>query len=76
MRQHVFLLHSLFLRLAYPAVFGGVTLFTTQQFLASNGFSNEYFGWGGEDDDMLHRYYSYSCNYDYNVNPGNNRQPV
>jgi len=31
---------------------------TRQHFQAVNGFSNSFFGWGGEDDDMSNRYIS------------------
>jgi hypothetical protein len=35
--------------------FGGVTLFNTDDFKIINGYSNEYWGWGFEDDDILQR---------------------
>ena len=32
-----------------------VTAFTEESFKKINGYSNEYWGWGGEDDDISHR---------------------
>ncbi|XP_052283583.1 beta-1,4-galactosyltransferase 1-like [Dreissena polymorpha] len=39
-------------KLPYGDYVGGVLAMTTESFLKTNGFSNAYFGWGGEDDDM------------------------
>ena len=35
--------------------FGGATSMTPFQFEQVNGYSNQFWGWGGEDDDMGHR---------------------
>lgn len=34
---------------------GGVTLLSKKQMDDINGFSNEFWGWGGEDDDVFNR---------------------
>ena len=39
----------------YDSYFGGVSALTGDQFIAANGFSNIFFGWGGEDDDFANR---------------------
>lgn len=41
--------------LAYPTYFGGVVLFNKADFKKVNGYSNFYWGYGLEDDDMLYR---------------------
>ena len=41
--------------LPYDEYFGGVTLFNKYDFEVVNGYSNEYWGWGYEDDDLLNR---------------------
>lgn len=42
-------------RTIFDTYFGGVTMFTIEDFEAINGYSNEYWGWGFEDDDLLYR---------------------
>lgn len=44
----------------YKNCLGGVTLFPNHLFATVNGFSNEYWGWGAEDDDLKLRCDSYN----------------
>jgi hypothetical protein len=39
-------------KMFYYKLIGGVLNFKTSHFIRVNGYSNEYWGWGGEDDDM------------------------
>jgi len=42
-------------KIPYSQFFGGVVLFTKEDFLQVNGYSNEYWGYGVEDLDMMYR---------------------
>lgn len=42
-------------RTLFDQYFGGVTLFPTNLFESINGYSNKYWGWGYEDNDLLLR---------------------
>ncbi len=42
-------------RVIFDEYFGGITLFPMNVFEEINGYSNEYWGWGFEDDDLLYR---------------------
>lgn len=35
--------------------FGGITSFSEKQFRDINGFPNNFWGWGGEDDELYKR---------------------
>jgi len=43
--------------LGYDQYFGGVVLFTKEQAEKTNGYSNDYWDWGQEDDDLFWRCY-------------------
>jgi hypothetical protein len=43
--------------LGYDQYFGGVVLFTKEQAELTNGYSNDYWDWGQEDDDLFWRCY-------------------
>lgn len=45
--------------LPYLNLFGGVIAILTKQYQVVNGMSNEYYGWGGEDDDLYLRIEAY-----------------
>lgn len=47
--------HLISENLPFNSYFGGITLFPTDQFEKINGFSNIYWGWGFEDDDLRYR---------------------
>ena len=42
-------------KILYGTIFGGITAYTEDAFRKINGYSNEYWGWGGEDDDLYKR---------------------
>ncbi|XP_025837074.1 beta-1,4-N-acetylgalactosaminyltransferase bre-4 [Agrilus planipennis] len=42
-------------KLPYQFIFGGVGAISTKHFTQLNGFSNSFWGWGGEDDDFSNR---------------------
>lgn len=52
----------IFCRLPYNQYFGGVSSLSKEQYLKINGFPNNYWGWGGEDDDIYNRYiFCFTC---------------
>lgn len=40
---------------SHPLYYGGVNIFNKEDFIKINGYSNDFWGWGGEDDDLLNR---------------------
>ncbi len=53
-------------RLPYATYFGAISALTRQQVKLSNGYSNKFWGWGGEDDDLGKRWSmtkSFSCHF-------------
>ncbi|KAL8575362.1 hypothetical protein ACOMHN_048655 [Nucella lapillus] len=42
-------------KLPYSTIFGGVSALSCDSLFKANGYSNVYFGWGGEDDDLQRR---------------------
>ena len=47
----------------FDTYFGGMTLFPMEDFEKINGFSNLYWGWGFEDDDLRYRCDRHGINY-------------
>lgn len=48
--------------------FGGVTLFSLEAFVKCDGYSNEFWGWGSEDDEMYNNVRKYG--YEVDFRPG------
>jgi len=42
-------------KLPYPDYFGGVTILAHDHFIQANGFPNDFWGWGAEDDELRRR---------------------
>ena len=42
-------------KLPYKGIFGGAVALDPTLFVLLNGFSNQFWGWGGEDDEMRNR---------------------
>ena len=59
----VFFYHF-FYSLPYNNIFGGAGSFSKEHFQLINGFSNQFWGWGGEDDDLYKRYLSHKIQND------------
>jgi len=53
---HVSVCVFVWLRLRYSTLFGGIEAFSVEHFKLINGFSNQFFGWGGEDDNLYDRF--------------------
>ena len=51
----LWILHKFNYKDHYGTEFGGVTMLTPEQYIKANGYSNLYWGWGKEDDDMNFR---------------------
>lgn len=49
-------------KLPYQNILGGVTAIRRDHLFKINGYSNLYFGWGGEDDDLASRVYGSGLN--------------
>ena len=58
---------SSFERDIFDSYFGGVTMFPIEDFQIINGYSNVYWGWGFEDDDLFSRCVGKGIPYDTKV---------
>lgn len=63
-------------RQLFDGYFGGVTLFPSNIFRKINGYSNQYYGWGFEDDDLLLRCVENNVNVNKKVLPQFTRNAV
>lgn len=61
-------IHLLNDNIPFESYFGGVTLFPCNLFKKINGYSNNYWGWGFEDDDLRYRCYKEKLPFALNKN--------
>lgn len=52
-------------KMPFPEYFGGVVLITRQDMIKCNGYHNEFWGWGGEDNDFRNRVLSAGLTIEY-----------
>jgi len=52
-------------QMPFADYFGGVTAFTREDFYFVNGYSNNFWGWGGEDNELRYRCLYYGMNIAY-----------
>jgi len=60
----------------FDTYFGGVTIFPSSIFESINGYTNEYFGWGFEDDNLLLRCKEVGIKLDSKVLPQTSRDGI
>ena len=56
-----------FSRIIFDEYFGGVTIFPMHIFEMINGYSNQFWGWGYEDNDLLYRCRQYNVDLDKKI---------
>jgi beta-1,4-galactosyltransferase 1 len=58
MSKEVFIMQTMKNRIYYQFLTGGILSLRPQHFKVANGFSNIFYGWGGEDDNFTMRMFS------------------
>lgn len=61
-------IHLISDNIPFESYFGGVTLFPSGIFKKINGYSNNYWGWGFEDDDLRYRCYKSGISFSIDKN--------
>lgn len=54
-------------KIPYDGLFGGAVQLDGSIFEQVNGYSNSYFGWGGEDDDLSMRLFDFNSDMNFNL---------
>lgn len=56
MNAHRKITFAFLYRLPYPTLVGGIQAISKDHFIKINGYSNKFYGWGGEDDNLFERF--------------------